>query len=154
MAREYDNIADAISAVNGEVGEQSGKIANILEALEGKAGGGLPPFIHKTNHGEFSFQSATLLTAQIEHGLGELPRGVFIWSDDAITAGFWWGLLYRSSNVDYSLLRFGLMAPSKENLYADMASYQSTTLTDTFFSFNHGGRYYQGGINYKWFAWA
>lgn len=39
MAREYDNIADAISAVNGEVGEQSTKIADILEALEGKAGG-------------------------------------------------------------------------------------------------------------------
>lgn len=39
MAREYDNIADAISAVNGEVAEQSGKIADILEALEGKGGG-------------------------------------------------------------------------------------------------------------------
>lgn len=42
MAREYDNIADAISAVNGEVSEQSGKIADILEALEGKAGGITP----------------------------------------------------------------------------------------------------------------
>lgn len=41
MAREYDNIADAISAVNGEVSEQSTKIADILEALEGKAGGGI-----------------------------------------------------------------------------------------------------------------
>lgn len=39
MAREYDNIADAISAVNGEVAEQSTKIADILEALEGKGSG-------------------------------------------------------------------------------------------------------------------
>lgn len=39
MAREYNSIADAISAVNGEVSEQSTKIADILEALEGKAGG-------------------------------------------------------------------------------------------------------------------
>ena len=41
MAREYNSIADAISAVNSKVGEQSTKIADILEALDEKAGGGL-----------------------------------------------------------------------------------------------------------------
>lgn len=40
MAREYTNIADAISAVNTEVSAQATQIADILEALEGKSSGG------------------------------------------------------------------------------------------------------------------
>ena len=146
-------VADAIREKGGTSAQLAFPqgMANAIAAIP--SGGGVPPFIRKITYGDFSFVSSTLLTTQIEHGLGELPRGVFVWSDEPVTAGFWWGLLYRSSETDYYLFRFGLTS-NKENLYYDMTSLQSTTLTDTFFSFNHGGRYYQGGITYKWLAWA
>lgn len=146
-------VANAIRTKGGTTAQLSfpDGMAEAIEDLP--SGGGLPPFIHKTNYGEYSFDVMTLLTARIEHGLGELPRGVFIWSDDTVTAGFWWGLLYRSSETDYTLFRFGLTA-NKESLYYDMTGLESSTLTDTFFSFNHGARYYQGGITYNWLAWA
>lgn len=113
MAREYDNIADAISAVKGEVGEQSTKIAGILEALEGKAGGGLPSSISKIDGGSFTVASDTVCnTYRIGHNLGVIPKGVYVWCDsftenttytaDRLISWFMGFLSYTNDGTSYS----------------------------------------------------
>lgn len=86
MAREYTNIADAISAVNDEVSAQTTQIADILTALEGKSGGGLPQGITEIKTGEITLaQNYTSSSGEtrlnFEHGLSQTPKNFVVLVD-------------------------------------------------------------------------
>lgn len=156
MAREYDNIADAVSAVNGEVAEQSTKIADILEALEGKASGGLPTSISKQCGGSFTFATSTKITEHISHNLGVMPRAVVIWTEESDMGQYCYGgmlIRYESTGATGWRLIFyrsGAQMGANSGSVSDFSNHMGTD----FFSLNHGSYSYQAGKTYKWLAWA
>lgn len=156
MAREYDNIADAISAVNGEVAEQSTKIAGILEALEGK-GGSLPSSISKIDGGSFTVASdASTVSYRISHNLGVEPKGVIIWTDDAVTnnshlkSASLINVPYASKEGVRTTIRGEGSLLATPYTTADKANY----ISSTDFCINYNNILFARHVTYKWVAYA
>lgn len=170
MAREYTNIADAISAVNTEVSAQTTQIADILTALEGKSGGGLPTSISKIDGGSFTVASNTKCDAySIAHNLGTIPKGFCVWTDDetSATAVDIYALIYSqfltlthdtqsgTSNsgclMQYYRITTGKTASATRT---PSATQLSGYVTNTQFKINDPAINYRAGNTYKWIAWA
>lgn len=171
MAREYTNIADAISAVNDEVSAQKTQIADILTALVGKSGGGgdLPTSITKLDGGSFTLASDTAgSNYAVNHNLGVPPLGYYIWANDLGQFNteqriiiLWCSALNlgieadSSRNINYTTLHCfrntnGVIGGSYISLNALQAS---SAFTASSFSFPFP-RYYKANTTYKWIAWA
>ena len=169
MAREYEKIADAISAVNDEVSAQTTQIADILTALEGKSGGGLPSVISKIDGGSFTVVDDTTGSSYaITHNLGEIPKGYHIWTEEnddyapyeqitlisavaavrvmndteSINLGGWYAHLTRRTGGDTTAFANSVRQSQQANL-----------ATSNYIKWNSTSKY-KAGCTYKWIAWA
>lgn len=168
------NIADAIRTKAG--GSASYRPSEMADAILGIPSGGggaeLPSIISALAGGSFTLsESARCNTQQIQHGMAAVPKGFFIWSDDAFTetgtgdttlyfesgyfsnidtqnasgavAGYYVCQYYRQSDMRVSLNN-GIRTSAQISGYVNATNICMNNSTESF----------QGGKTYKWLAWA
>lgn len=136
------------------------------------SGASLPSIISALAGGSFTLsESARCNTQQIQHGMAAVPKGFFIWSDDAFTetgtgdttlyfesgyfsnidtrnasgavAGYFACQYYRQSDMRVSLNN-GIRTSAQISGYVNATNICMNNSTESF----------QGGKTYKWLAWA
>lgn len=173
---ELTATADAIRTKGGTaalIPWQAGTgFADAVGAIPSGGGASLPSIISALAGGSFTLsESARCNTQQIQHGMAAVPKGFFIWSDDAFTeTGTGDGTMYYESGY-FSII-------DTQNANGAFAGYfvcQYRRQSDMRVGVNNGLRTsaqisgyvnatsicmissnesFQAGKTYKWLAWA
>lgn len=157
-----DAIADAINAKTG--GSSAMTPAQMVTAIGAISGGGgtLPSSISKIDGGVFTPASTANGAYQINHSLGEAPKGYVIWTEEidlatagnnAIIRGVF--IVDKSVNSTTSFLYQMTVNNQNFNNYARSigASY-SGYANASYISYNVTNVFYSANKQYKWIAWA
>lgn len=160
---QLEDIANAIRAKSGGSSQLAFPTEFVSEIGNISTGAPLPSGVTKISGGTFTFTSNTALTAQIPHDLGAVPKAVIVWTSDSNSNDtlFHSGALVAcqidtSGNTYYAMRNFSYKssASSADASYGYLFTSLSDVLSNTYFSFNNGSRYYLAGATYNWVAFA
>lgn len=172
---ELTAVADAIRTKGGTsalIPWQAGTgFKTAIDAIP-SGGGSLPSIISALAGGSFTLsESAKCKTQQIQHGMAAVPKGFFIWSDDAFTeTGTGDTTLYFESgyfsNIDtqnasgavagYYVCQYRRQSDMRVSLNSGIrtSAQISGFVNATSICMNSQNESFQAGKTYKWLAWA
>lgn len=158
--------ADIANSIRAKTGSNEAIIAdNFPSAIDSiPSGADLPEFINKITFGTYT-PAEDIQQPQIQHGLGEIPFGVVIWDEDAVSTStvaeealnFLMAYFINPEKVqgyDYSLQNIKHRNASGARTNASgYANYVGATVNVFYFGYNSTW-YMRANRNYHWIAWC